>query len=337
MTRPRRTPQASLRPDFNTLVAYTGIADGLSPASRYRVRSAETSQGNWQSVFRGQGMEFESVRAYVPGDEVRHIDWRVTARTGKPHLKLFREERQRQLFIAVDDGPSMHFGTRGTFKNVQAALIAALMGGSALKRKERVGGMVFRPSRVQMHDPDMEAVVFGCTARRQGLLCLLKQLAAHSDEFREATSWTAIKGQGLPGLWTSLVRDRALRLSGGGEVAIISDFSMLPPEPTDELKRALGMLGQMHEVLLIAVDDPADRALPHAGKVWVMGEDGTPHEIDTESATLRQGWSLLWEKRRETLQQLCKRYAIPLIHVNTNEAPAVALKRQLGQLQRKAA
>jgi uncharacterized protein (DUF58 family) len=92
---------------------------------------------------KGRGMEFDEVRLYQPGDDVRSIDWKVTARTDKPHTKLFREERERPVFISVDNRPTMQFATRGVFKSVQAAKLAALIAWAAQRHGDRIGGQIF--------------------------------------------------------------------------------------------------------------------------------------------------------------------------------------------------
>ncbi len=112
---------------------------GLAPQRRVMT----TQTGPYASPFKGRGIDFAEVRAYLPGDDIRNIDWRVTARTGQPHTKLFREERERPVLLLVDLGASMRFGTRVAFKSVLAARAAALLGWAAVGHGDRVGGVVF--------------------------------------------------------------------------------------------------------------------------------------------------------------------------------------------------
>src|SRR5579862_7094005 len=112
-----------LYPDFNDLISYKERKLGKLQLARRKVSA--TATGNHHSPFRGQGLEFDAVREYVPGDDIRNIDWRVTARTGSPHLKVFQEERERHIVLCVDMNATMRFGTRNTFKSVQAARVAA--------------------------------------------------------------------------------------------------------------------------------------------------------------------------------------------------------------------
>jgi hypothetical protein len=106
-----------------------------------QIRSGQS--GAYLSKLKGRGMEFDEARLYQPGDDIRTIDWRVTARTGKTHTKVFREERERPVFISVDYRPTMAFATRGVFKSVQAAKLAALLAWAAQQHGDRIGGQIF--------------------------------------------------------------------------------------------------------------------------------------------------------------------------------------------------
>ncbi|MFZ2172135.1 MAG: DUF58 domain-containing protein, partial [Methylococcaceae bacterium] len=108
------------------------------------IRSRQS--GGYVSRFKGRGMEFDEARLYQPGDDIRSIDWRVTARTGKTHTKVYREERERPVFISVDNRPAMHFATRGVFKSVLAAKLAGLLAWTAQNHGDRIGGQIFTGS-----------------------------------------------------------------------------------------------------------------------------------------------------------------------------------------------
>ncbi|WP_240992094.1 DUF58 domain-containing protein [endosymbiont of Riftia pachyptila] len=131
----------SLYPQLNDLLELRHQAHTLGLASHHRVNSSFS--GLYASVFRGTGLDFEEVREYREGDDIRNMEWNVTARTNTPHLKVFREERERSVVLCIDKGPHMSFGTRGTFKSVQAARAAALLGWAAARLNDRVGGMLF--------------------------------------------------------------------------------------------------------------------------------------------------------------------------------------------------
>ena len=125
------------------LLSYEAARLDIGP----RGKVLATRNGGHLSRFRGRGMEFDESRIYQPGDDPRNMDWRVTARSGRPHVKLFREKRERPVWLLVDIGPRMRFGTRVAFKSVIAARAAALLAWAAADRGDRVGGMVFDESR----------------------------------------------------------------------------------------------------------------------------------------------------------------------------------------------
>ncbi len=157
-----------MHPRLDELLELRHQAHTLGLASHHLVNT--TFSGLYASVFRGQGLNFEEVREYREGDDIRNMDWKVTARTNEPHLKVYREERERSVVLCVDHGPHMFFGTRGTFKSVQAARAAALLGWAANSVNDRVGGMLFG-------DADTGLVHFQPTKDRRAVWRLLKEMA----------------------------------------------------------------------------------------------------------------------------------------------------------------
>ena len=139
-------------PRLDDLLELRHQAHTLGLASHHLVNSAFS--GVYASVFRGQGLNFEEVREYREGDDIRNMDWKVTARTDEPHLKVYREERERSVVLCVDHGPHMHFGTRGTFKYVQATRATALLGWAANGHDDRVKRT--NRQRVQRHEPECD-------------------------------------------------------------------------------------------------------------------------------------------------------------------------------------
>ena len=119
------------------------LAKSIAMLKRRRHQIKAGQNGEYVSRFKGRGMEFDETRIYQPGDDIRSIDWRVTARSDKTHTKVYREERERPVFISVDYRPTMAFATRGVFKSVQAAKIAGLLAWSAQANGDRIGGQIF--------------------------------------------------------------------------------------------------------------------------------------------------------------------------------------------------
>ena len=285
----------SLQPQLDDLLELRHQARTLGVAAHHLVNSTFT--GLYASVFRGTGLDFDEVREYREGDDIRNMDWLVTARTNTPHLKIFREERQRSVILCIDMGPHMNFGTRGTFKSIQAARVAALIGWAASKQHDRVGGVLFG-------NPVTGIRYFRATPGRRGLWQLLRALTQPIEQGDTDESQLMAALQHLD--------------SGSGTGSLI--FVIAPiNNVTAGFERIVGSLKQRHDVVLLPVDDPADRDLPSMGPVIFSNAAGELLEVDTDSEAGREAFRLDWEQRREELQQLSFRLKLGLIPVSTNE------------------
>lgn len=297
----RSRPPAGPIPGIEDLIEIRHRAHTVGLASRHQVNSLLS--GLYASVFRGQGMDFEESREYRVGDEIRNMDWRVTARTGTPHLKVFREERERPVMLCVDAGPHMRFGTRGTFKSVQAARAAALLGWSATGNQDRVGALLFG-------DPVQGPGYYRPSRGRRALWQMLRGLTRMGTE--EATGEQG-PGPGADALLEAL--DRLQRsVSTGALVFLIADLNRDP----EGLESRLGRLRERHEVVLVPVDDPADRELPAIGRVVFTTHDGQEVEVDTDDPRGRAHYQAQWQARREQLGAVARRLGIDLIPVRTD-------------------
>ncbi|KMT65815.1 DUF58 domain-containing protein [Catenovulum maritimum] len=219
------------------LVYYRGKTAllNLSPKKGLQAQLA----GNYVSTIKGRGMEFDEVRHYQAGDDVRMIDWRVTARTGKTHTKLFREERERPVFVLTDLGESMQFGSQLLYKSVQAAHLAALIGWNVKQRGDRLGGLVFNQNQHMELKP---------RSRQAGVLQYIHALDALSKPTAEAaqTNFT-----------DACARIRRLA-KPGSMVVIISDFQNL----TDAAVKHLSQISQHCELKTYRIYDPLELSLP---------------------------------------------------------------------------
>ena len=297
----------SLQPVLDDLLELRHQAHALGMASHHLVNSSFA--GLYASVFRGQGLNFEEVREYHEGDDIRNMDWKVTARTGEPHLKVFREERERSVLLCVDRGPHMDFGTRGTFKSIQAAKAAALLGWAANHLHDRVGGVLFG-------DPRCEDHYFRATKDRRALWRLLSALTTEPEQCD-----TTHGSNNLPGI----LHKASQGIGTGGLVFVIADFNRDP----QELKQPLSQLCQHHSVVLVPVDDPADRELPDMGTVLFRDARGDLLEVNTSDSTARERYRDEWETRRNRLVQLANSLGIAVIPVWTDEDVHSALMRGL--------
>ncbi|MDX1251480.1 MAG: DUF58 domain-containing protein [Gammaproteobacteria bacterium] len=249
--------------------------------------------GQQTSVFRGHGMELEEVRAYQPGDDVRRMDWRATARTGRPVVKVFREERSRGLFLLVDRGPAMRFGTRGELKAARAARVAAILAFSALAGRDSVAGIVagggeefFPPAR-----------------NLEGTLALLRAACAPLPE----------EYKPLP--IERLIEQSRRAAERGASICLISDFARLHEHHVPPLIR----LATRHNVLAVRIVDPGEEELPNAGKLRIISPaTGRICVIDTSDATLRARYAKAMAERSAALENLFRRAGIALHQIHTH-------------------
>lgn len=282
-----------LYPDFEDLIA---LKDRRSKVSRSPTRSVKTArQGNHNSPFRGQGLEFDAVREYVPGDDIRNIDWRVTARTGSPHLKLFKEERERHMTVCVDMNESMRFGTRRTFKSIQAAHIAALLGWQSLAQHDSVSGCLFG-------DVQGGIQYFPPKRTRQSFCAMLRML-----------SQAPIHRHRIPIHQPLKQLNRSI--TPGSLIYLISDFIDLNFHFQEE--SSLCLLRKSCDVVFIAVNDPADKAIPPVGTLLFSSNAGNKITIDTQDSSGRAAYANFWKAERERLYEIADKFKIPLIELTT--------------------
>jgi uncharacterized protein (DUF58 family) len=295
----------ALCPHLDDLLELRHHAHTLGLASHHPVNSILS--GLYLSGFRGQGMDFEEVREYREGDEIRYMDWRVTARTGIGYLKVFREERQRSVILCVDSASSMHFGTRGTFKSVQAARAAALLGWAASSNHDRVGGIIFGQTQgLHYFRPGRE---------RRMLWRFLRTLTQPCDSAHPHPQQALLEA--LDKLWHGAPT--------GALIFIIADLN----RDSTGLEQRLGRLRQRHEVVMIPIDDPADYIIPNMGRVIFTAADGQRLELDTDSHEGQQQYQAHWHQRRAHLILMCKRLGIDLFALNTTEDVHLSLTNGL--------
>lgn len=282
-----------LYPDFNDLVALKDRKSDLRHSSSRIVKSSAV--GNHHSPFRGHGLEFDSVREYVPGDDIRNIDWRVTARTGSPHLKLFREERERHVVICVDMNAAMRFGTRNTFKSVQAARIAALLGWRGIANQDRVSACLFGdvPGGVQYFTP---------TRTRKSFSAMLKMLSDPPAEQHQVSLEEAMQHVGKVAKTGSLIY-------------LISDFIDLKADFQSEA--GINRLNKRCDLVFVALNDPADQSIFPMGTVGFCSDDTKKIYINTLSVAGREAYAAQWKENRERLYEITTRSKIPLIELST--------------------
>lgn len=282
-----------LYPEFKDLLSYKKRQKDKLQLARRTVKS--TASGNHHSPFRGQGLDFDAVREYVPGDDIRNIDWRVTARTGAPHLKLFKEEKERHTIICVDMNSTMRFGTRNTFKSIQAARCASLLGWRALAHQDRISACFFG-------DVAGGLQYFASKNSRQTLGMMLKILTESLKEQHQVSLETALKHLGKVAPTGSLIY-------------LISDFLELSQTFSEDC--GLSSLNKSCDVVFVSINDPADQSLVPAGVIAFRGQNNDKIYINTDSIKGRETYAAQWESNRRTLKSFTQRFKIPLITLST--------------------
>jgi len=267
--------------------------------------------GAHMSHFLGRGIEFDEVRIYQPGDDIRSMDWRVTARTGKPHTKLFREEREWPALLLVDLRPPMFFATRGALKSIVAAECASLLAWSVMQQGDRVGGLLFDDTHIRLARP---------ARGRRGVLRFLGHLVNHPC-WQQRNAWQD-KGDPLK----SIVHRGAHAARSGSLMLMVSDGRGLDQDCVAFFQRLL----QHHTIVFVLVYDPFEVGLPQAGVLYATdGRD--QRRLDTANQKLRKQHQARFFARRECLRELARRPGFVLIECATNDDPSSVLQTSLGQ------
>ena len=249
--------------------------------------------GEYRSVFKGQGMEFAEVREYQPGDEVRSIDWNVTARMQRPYVKRYIEERELTVMLAVDVSGSERFGTRRRFKSEVASELAAVLAMSAIRNNDRVGNLMFTDR--------IEHVVPPRKGRRHALRLIRDILA-----FEPNGTGTDIGG--ATEYLNKMLAHKAI-------IFLVSDFL------GENIERPLKLLAQRHDVVAVTLEDPSERVLPDIGLVRLIDpETGQSLNIDTSDPKVRTRFDTQVAGEADRRRHLLRRLAIDEIPVNTDQS-----------------
>lgn len=273
---------------------------------RYHPEGKALRSGNHLSKLRGRGMDFAEVRNYQAGDEIRHMEWRVTARTGRPHVKIYQEERERPVVILTDFNPSMIFGTRIAFKSVIAARLAALIAWTVIKQGDRVGGLFF--SATEHHE-------FIPRSRDLGVLPMLSSLSrytAQTEEQREAQPRQ---------LSDVLIRLRRV-IRPGSILVLISDFYSMD----NECEKHLNRLRCHNDILAYHICDRVELAPPKPQQ-YAITNGQQEMLLDTSLHSVRTAYEHFCQTRITQLQDQLRQLHIQYVQV-TAEVDLARLVRQ---------
>jgi len=274
-----------------------------------RQAAASALAGAYRSRFRGRGVDFVESRNYQPGDDIRNMDWRVTARTGRPHTKVFQEERERPVLVVVDASPSLFFGTRTRLKSVAAGQMAAAIAWSAVRRGDRIGGFLFADGGHRELRP---------AGGRRGAMRLIQGLV-------DCLGPTRVAPGEVPPLSAALERVRhAVR--PGSLVIILSDFFSL-----DEVcDRHLSRLRQHNDVIGCQVLDAAEHDLPPGRYPITDGREAAI--LDTGLSNSRRRYEAMGMEHLSEPRRLFQKHLCGWVTLHTDDDPIDVLGRDLRML-----
>jgi uncharacterized protein (DUF58 family) len=287
----RQPPQRPQTGDLSNMIP----KEILKQIRRIEIRSGklvnEMFAGQYSSVFKGRGMEFAEVREYAPGDDIRTIDWNVTARYGHPFVKRFTEEREMTVILLVDASASLRFGTKNKFKAELAAEIASILALSAIKNNDRVGMVMFSDR--------IEKVVLPKKGRNH-IMRLVREILFFKPEGTGTNLEMAL--QYLNEIW----RRKAV-------VFVLSDFD------GQGYEKALRVTGKRHDLIAVKIDDPREKTLPPVGLIDLYdNERGTTVCVDTSDRRVTDKYKELRRIQDEETLALISRARVDMIPLSTN-------------------
>lgn len=267
--------------------------------------------GRHSSRLRGRGLNFEELRRYQPGDDIRTIDWKVTARTGKTHTRVYTEERDRPTLLIVDQRLSMFFGSQRAMKSVTAAEVAALAAWRVIDAGDRVGGIVFNDSQIEEIRPYRS---------RDRVMEILKLIVAQNQAL------TGTEGMNYNAMMLNQALTRAVRSATHDYlICLISDLK----GADEQSKQLMTQLAKHNDVIVVFVYDPLEKELPLGGRLTVS--DGQEQLIiNSSNSKLRQEYQMNFQKRLNTGKEILLKQKVPLLEIGTTEDVVTQLKRLLG-------
>ncbi len=275
-----------------------------------------SSTGAHRSRFRGRGMDYQESRIYQAGDDIRNMDWRVTARAGKPHTKLYQEERERPVVFLVDFNPSMFFGSTHSLKSVLAAKVAALLAWAVASKGDRIGALIINQTHHEL-PPKMG---------KRGALQLIRELVAHSDPKK------ALAGEKHhENLNDELQRLRKIARPGS-LVFLISDFYSINEETAHHLRS----LSRHCDIQAIQIVDPLEISPPPPDQYYVT--DGKKVALlDTRSKTGQTQYQRFFDQHHQRVKALMNQQKIALFQISTSDDLLLKIQQNMGQSKQRSA
>jgi uncharacterized protein (DUF58 family) len=292
----------------------------LSQMRRLEIRTRrlvnDSLGGEYHSVFKGRGMDFDEVREYVPGDEVRTIDWNVTARAGRPFVKKYTEERELNILLIVDISASGNFGSGRQSKRDLAAEVASLLALSAIRNSDKVGLLLYT-DRIEEYIPPKKG--------RRHVLRVVREILYRRARGRGTDSVKALE------IASQLLHRRAV-------VFLISDFqsNVDAAEARSDLRRTMRQMNRRHDLVAVHIEDPRERVLPDVGLLSLEdAETGEVVELDTADHLVRGRFNAQALERIERLVGDVRSEGVDILQLKTNVPYLPALQRFFKDRERK--
>lgn len=313
----RMPHQASLPTDggdprVHATLAHLLALEGPARTLRFLPRQPAGSvlNGRHGSRLRGRGLNFEELRGYLPGDDVRSIDWKVTARTGTPHVRVMTEERDRPALLVVDQRMSMFFGTRHAMKSVTAAEAASLAAFGILEQGDRLGGMIFGDDTLTEIRPQRSRAavhrVLAALAQANGRL--------HA---KAPAAQPMVLSQVLSAVWRLARKDHL--------IIVLSDFDGID----DQAEALVAAIARHNDLILVAVSDPMALEIPKQAQL-VVSDGRLQAKIDTTDHQTRQALTALQPERLAEVLDWQRRFGVPVLPLSSGAQTLPQIRRLMG-------
>ena len=293
------------------LIKLKYFTSGFSFLPRQPVKSLLA--GKYGSKLRGRGLNFEEIRQYRPGDDIRNMDWKVTARTGKPHTRVYTEERDRPVVAIVDQRLSMFFGSQLNMKSVTASQIAAISLWKAMQDHDRVGAYIFNDTDIESIRPHRS---------QKNITTILSSLVQYSQELASEKPRT-VSAERLNNVLEMVSRQR----SHDHLYIVISDFWGV----TNDSYRSVKQLARNNDVLLFLIHDPIAKKMPESGLIKITDGSGSMVEVDSSYKRIQQQFPKVLEGRINELVKELSLFGVPTLPFNTVDEVSEQLRNLLGQ------
>ncbi len=303
---------------YVTMEELVGLANAHCELDLHAQRRALAAMaGSHRSAFRGRGIDFDEVRVYNPGDDVRSIDWRVTARTGRTHTKVFREERERPVYLLVDQRQSMFFGSRDAMKSVVAARVAALLAWATREQGDRLGALIFN---------DLNSHEIRPKEGKRGIQAFFRILVQFNQWL--GADRPAVRATRRP--FSQALQALAQVVRPGSLVFIISDFQHFD----DICVQQLRLLKRHSDIIALSIHDPLEKALPPSGS-YGFSDGENSIRVDTSDKQFRKRFSLQFLQQQSDLREHMNTLGVPVVDIGTDSSLTDTLYRALGMRSRK--